>query len=110
MTITDDAGREVTIESEPQSIVSIQTSNTEILYALGAGDRMIGVSDYVTIRLQHLKSRKVGGQDMDAELILSLLPDIVFATTYHHDTHGNILKQYEEAGITVVVTGSASIF
>ena len=46
VTITDDAGREVTIESEPETIVSIQTSNTEILYALGAGDRMIGVSDY----------------------------------------------------------------
>ena len=110
LTFTDDAGREVTIESEPESIVSIQTSNTEILYALGAGDRMIGVSDYCNYPAAALEVQKVGGQDMDAELILSLLPDIVFATTYHHDTHGNILKQYEEAGITVVVTGSASTF
>ena len=110
VTITDDAGREVTIESEPQSIVSIQTSNTEILYALGVGERMIGVSDYCNYPEEALSVQKVGGQDMDAELILSLLPDIVFVTTYHHDTHGNILKQYEEAGITVVVTGSASTF
>lgn len=110
VTITDDAGREVTIESEPKSIVSIQTSNTEILYALGVGDRLVGVSDYCNYPEEALKVQKVGGQDMDAELILTLLPDIVFVTTYHHDTHGNILKQYEEAGITVVVTGSASTF
>ena len=110
VTITDDVGREVTIESEPQSIVSIQTSNTEILYALGVGERMIGVSDYCNYPEEALSVQKVGGQNMDAELILSLLPDIVFVTKYHHDTHGNILQQYEEAGITVVVTGSASTF
>lgn len=110
VTITDDAGREVTIESEPETIVSIQASNTEILYALGVGDRMIGVSDYDNYPAEALDVQKVGGQDMDAELILSLLPDIVFATSYHYNTHGDILKQYEEAGITVVVTGSASSF
>ena len=71
---------------------------------------MIGVSDYCNYPAEALEVQKVGGQDMDAELIFSLLPDIVFATTYHYKTHGKILKQYEEAGITVVVTGSASTF
>ncbi|MEK5040037.1 ABC transporter substrate-binding protein [Sporosarcina sp. FSL K6-3457] len=110
VTFTDDVGREVTIESEPKTIVSIQASNTEILYALGVGDRLIGVSDYDNYPEEALSVQKVGAQDMDAELVLSLLPDIAFVTTYHHNTHENILKQYEDAGITVVVTGSASTF
>ncbi|WP_203249142.1 ABC transporter substrate-binding protein [Sporosarcina beigongshangi] len=110
VTFTDDAGREVTLDSEPQTMVSVQASNTEILYALGVGDRLIGVSDYCNYPAEALSVQKVGAQDMDAELILSLLPDIIFVTTYHHDTHGNILQQFEDAGITVVVTGSATTF
>lgn len=46
ITITDDSGQEITIEKEPESIISMQPSNTEIAYALGLGDKMIGVSDY----------------------------------------------------------------
>ena len=51
-----------------KSIVSIQTSNTEILFALGLGDKMIGVSDYCNYPEEALEIQKVGGQDMDAEL------------------------------------------
>ena len=50
----------MTIESEPETIVSIQTSNTEILYALGVGDRMIGVSDYCNYPDEALEIQKVG--------------------------------------------------
>lgn len=110
LTFTDDAGREVTVDSEPQSIVSIQTSNTEILYALGVGDRMVGVSDYCNYPAEALEVQKVGGQDMDAELILSILPDIAFVTTYHYENHADILKQFEDAGITVVVAGNSVSF
>ncbi|NEU32238.1 ABC transporter substrate-binding protein [bacterium LRH843] len=110
ITITDDAGREVTIDSEPKSIVSIQTSNTEILFALGAGDRIIGVSDYDNYPEEVKDIQKVGGQDMDAELVLTLLPDMAFVTDYHYQNHADTLKQYEEAGIDVIVTGSAASF
>ncbi len=110
ITITDSAGQEVTIEKEPESIVSIQASNTEILFALGAGDKVIGVSDYCNYPEEVLDIQKVGGQDMDAELILTLLPDLVFVTDYHFNNHAEILKQFEEAGIAVVVTGSAESF
>lgn len=110
VTFTDDVGREVTIDKEPESLISIQTSNTEILYALGVGDRLIGVSDYCNYPPEALEVEKVGGQTMNAELVMTLLPDVVFVTKYHYDNHENILKQYEEAGITVVVTGSATSF
>lgn len=110
VTFTDDASREVTIETEPQSIVSIQASNTEMVFALGLGDKVIGVSDYCNYPAEVLDIEKVGAQDINVELILTLLPDVVLVTDYHYSNYPEILEQFEEAGIKVIVTGSASSF
>lgn len=110
VTITDDANRKVTIEEEPETIVSIQASNTEIAFALGVGDKLIGRSDYDNYPEEALKIEKVGGQDINAELVLTLLPDIALVTDYHYKTHPDVLKKFEEAGIEVVVVGSATSF
>lgn len=110
VTITDDANRKVTIDEKPKTIVSIQASNTEIAFALGLGDKLIGRSDYDNYPKEALKIQKVGGQDINAELVLSLLPDIALVTDYHYKTHPDVIKQFEEAGINVVVVGSATSF
>ncbi|HWO95846.1 MAG TPA: ABC transporter substrate-binding protein [Bacillus sp. (in: firmicutes)] len=110
VTITDDANRKVTIDAEPEKIVSIQASNTEIAFALGLGDKIIGVSDYCNYPEEALKIEKVGAQDINAERVLTLLPDIALVTDYHYKTHPEILKQFEEAGIDVIVVGSAESF
>lgn len=110
VTITDDANRKVTIDAEPEKIVSIQASNTEIAFALGLGDKIVGVSDYCNYPEEALKIEKVGAQDINAERVLALLPDIALVTDYHYKTHPEILKQFEEAGIKVIVVGSAESF
>ncbi|MDQ0228985.1 ABC transporter substrate-binding protein [Metabacillus malikii] len=110
VTFTDDAGREVTIEKEPETIVSIQASNTEIAFALGLGDKIVGVSDYDNYPPEALEIQKVGGQDINGELVLSLMPDIALVTDYHFKTHPDLLKQFEEAGIKCIVVGSATSF
>lgn len=110
VTITDDANREVTIEKAPETIVSIQTSNTEIAFALGLGDKIIGVSDYDNYPPEVEKIEKVGAQDINAELVLSLLPDMALVTDYHYKTHPDVLQKFEEAGIEVIVVGSAASF
>ncbi|MGJ9457789.1 ABC transporter substrate-binding protein [Oceanobacillus sp. CF4.6] len=110
VTITDDADQEVTIETEPESIVSIQPSNTEISFALGLGDKIIGVSDYDNYPAEALEIQKVGAQDMNAELILKLMPDVALVTDYHYENHQDILNQFEEVGINVIVIGSATSF
>lgn len=110
VTITDDADREVTIDAEPETIVSIQASNTEIAFALGLGDKIIGVSDYDNYPEEALEIQKVGAQDINAELVLTLNPDIALVTDYHYKTHPDTLKQFEDAGTKVIVVGSASSF
>jgi iron complex transport system substrate-binding protein len=110
VTITDDAGNEVTIEKEPQKIVSIQASITEISFALGLGDKIIGVSDYCNYPEEAKAKEKIGARDINAEKILQLLPDLVLVTDYHHKKHANILDQFRKVGMKVVVIGSAKSF
>ena len=110
ITLTDDAEREVTIEEKPETIVSIQTSSTEIAFALGLGDQIVGVSDYDNYPPEALEKEKVGAQDINVELVLTLLPDLALVTDYHHKTHPETLQQFEEAGINVIVIGSATSF
>lgn len=110
VTITDDAGRVVTIEEEPQTIVSLQPSNTEISFSLGLGDKIIGVSDFCNYPAEALEIDKVGAQDMNVELILTKLPDLALVQIYHYNNHAEILAQFEEAGINVIVIGNVSSF
>lgn len=109
-TIIDDAGREVTIEEEPQTIISVLPSNTEILFALGAGDRIIGVSDFCNYPAATESITKLGFGDLNTERILELLPDMFFVQDYYYYQHEEILDLFEQAGITVVVVGSAESF
>jgi len=110
VTLTDTAGNEVTIEQEPQKIISIQTSTTEIAFALGLGDKIIGVSDYCNYPEEVNNKEKVGAQTMNAEKILQLMPDLILVTDYHQEKHANILEQFRQVGSKVIVIGSASSF
>jgi iron complex transport system substrate-binding protein len=110
LTITDGAGEQVTIESEPKSIVTLVPSNTEIVFALGAGDRVVGVDEYSNFPEQTANIEKIGAQNMDVEKILALKPELALVTDYHFKNHKEILKQFQEAGINVVVIKSPKSF
>ncbi|MDO8986921.1 MAG: hypothetical protein Q7V14_01705, partial [Coriobacteriia bacterium] len=60
VTVTDDAGREVTIESAPERIVSLAPANTEIVYALGLLDKLVGVTTYDDYPAQVADIAKIG--------------------------------------------------
>lgn len=78
LTIEDASGREVTIEEEPERIVSTSPSETEILFALGLGEKIVGVSDYADYPKEALEKEKVGGVvEPNAEAIIDLEPDLV---------------------------------
>jgi iron complex transport system substrate-binding protein len=77
----DEIGRKVEIPGPPQRIVSVAPSVTEILFALGLGERIVGVSSYCNFPPEALRKEKVGGYITPSmEKILSLRPDLVFQT------------------------------
>ncbi len=79
ITITDATGSSITINKEPLRIVSCAPSNTEMIFALGKGDRLVGVTNYADYPEEAKKIEKIGKMvPLNAEKIISLKPDIVF--------------------------------
>jgi iron complex transport system substrate-binding protein len=77
-TFTDEVGRKLEAQGSPQRIVSVAPSVTETLFALGLGDRMVGVSSYCQFPPEALKKEKVGGYiNPSLEKIVALRPDLV---------------------------------
>lgn len=72
----------ILLMSAPARIVSLAPSVTEILYALGAGDRIVGATEFCTYPPEALRLPRIGGMiNPDLEKIVSLKPDLVIATT-----------------------------
>jgi iron complex transport system substrate-binding protein len=97
--IKDSLGTKFELRNPPQRIVSLSPAITEILYFIGAGDRVVGVTRYCDFPDDARKKEKIGGIiDIDMEKILRIQPDIVFAT------RGNpieIIKRMKSFGIKV---------
>ena len=98
-TVTDDLGREVNIEKTPESVVSLAPSITEILFAIGLGDKVVGVTEACDYPEEAKEKPKVGGYwSTSLELILDKNPDIIFA-----DGHDPVEQQIEGLSIPLVV-------
>ncbi|MDE0583313.1 ABC transporter substrate-binding protein [Planococcus sp. A6] len=110
VTLIDAVGEEIVIEEEPDAIVSLVPSNTEIAYGLGLGDKMVGLSDYDNYPEETEEVEKIGGQEFNVEKIISLQPDIVLAHESGLGVGEGGLQQLREAGISVLVVDSAINF
>ena len=100
VTITDDASRTVEIAAEPARIVSLAPANTEILFAIGAGKRVVGVTSYDDYPAEVADIAKVGdfaGPNLEA--VAAAKPDLVVATT---GVQADVITKLEELGATVI--------
>jgi len=105
--IIDGLGRQVTINAVPQRIVSLAPSNTEILFALGLGDKIVGVTEYCNYPEAAKTKPKIGGfSTVDVEKVVSLRPDLILATQIHSKT---IIPSLEKLGLTVVALTPSSL-
>lgn len=78
LTIMDADGVELTFEKAPERIASISPAETEILFALGLGDRIVAVSDYCNYPEEALALPKLGGvYDPNIEAILAAEADLI---------------------------------
>jgi iron complex transport system substrate-binding protein len=88
-------------------IVCIAPSNTEILYALGAGDRIVGVSSYCDLPPQSSELPRCGGFfDPNIERILSLHPDLVLAQSFLQE---DAVKALVHAEVRVMAFAATSV-
>ncbi|ADB57368.1 ABC transporter substrate-binding protein [Archaeoglobus profundus] len=111
--VKDDFGYVVAVKKYPKRIVSLAPSNTEILFALGLRDRVVGVTDYCDYPPEILKLKKegkivsVGGYStVDVEKVVRLKPDLVVAS------YGNgfgVIKALKDFGITVVALNPKNV-
>lgn len=106
-TFTDGVGRTISLEKTPEKIVSLSPAHTEILFALGLGDKVIGVSNWCNKPEEALDKEKVGDAfSLDKEKLVSLQPDIVFIPGSKDSPQ---VKEIEDLGIPVYVSNPASV-
>ncbi|ARK30246.1 ABC transporter substrate-binding protein [Halalkalibacter krulwichiae] len=108
ITVTDALGDEVTIESQPQRIVSLVPSVTETVFAVGAGEKVVGRSDWDNYPEEVLEIESIGGMEFDVEKIISLSPDVVLAHESGVGSGEEGLNQIRNANIPVVVVPNSN--
>jgi iron complex transport system substrate-binding protein len=103
LTLTDDAGREVLLPAEPERIVSLAPSNTEIVCALDACDRLVGVTDF-----DDYPAEVAGIPDVvifavvDIELVVDADPDLILAAG-NELTPSAVITELTDLGYPVLV-------
>ncbi|MGH2554242.1 MAG: ABC transporter substrate-binding protein [Actinomycetota bacterium] len=96
VTVTDDDGISVTLPAPPRRIVTFAPSNTEIVFALGLGARLVGVSgkfdDYPpeAMNLEQVGGSGEFGVDPNAEKLVSLDPDLMLAISGGDEWKGRL--------------------
>ena len=107
-TVTDELGRSVQVPPQPQRIVSLAPSVTEILFALGAGARVAGVTSYCDYPPEARQKPPVGDTlKPGVEKIIALKADLVIISTASQVEAS--FRRLEELGIPVYVTNPRSI-
>ncbi len=91
----------------PRRVVALAPNLTEIVFALGAGDRLVGVSEYSDHPEAARNIARVGGLEVDAEKVAALHPDLVLAIA-EGNAQGTV-RALEAAGLPVTVTPSGSL-
>ncbi|HHY81391.1 MAG TPA: ABC transporter substrate-binding protein [Clostridiales bacterium] len=102
VTVTDSFNREISVEEEPKKVISLSPAITEIVFALGQGDKLIGRTDFCDYPQEALEVKSVGGGPMDPniEKVVELEPDIVFASAHFQE---EVLNKLEESNVKVVI-------
>ncbi len=101
--VTDMTQRTVTLDAPATRVVAITAANVEVLYALGAGDTLVGRGEYCDYPAEALDVPSVkSGTDLNVEEILALEPDVVLMDTMGQTTEQ--VEALENAGVKVVMT------
>jgi iron complex transport system substrate-binding protein len=110
--VVDDEGHVTTFDSVPQRLISLAPSTTQMLFALGVGDKVVGVTDYddypynFSAWIEAGNMTSVGGYSTpNMEAIATLQPDLILATSINSAD----VVTMRSLGYNVIVTNPTSI-
>jgi len=99
---------EPSIPENPQRIISLRPNLTELLFAVGAGDKVVGVTTYCLWPEQAKQLPKVGSYLFpDLETMLALEPDLI--VTNEESNSPRLVRSMEQAGIPVLVLETRNV-
>ncbi len=108
LTVTDMMGREIVLEEPAQRVVALTAADCEIIYALGAGDLLVGRGAYCNYPQEVLDIPAVdSGAETNLEQILALEPDVLIMAAMAQTTEQ--VEALENAGVKVVVSNAQDI-
>ena len=108
VTLTDMTGREITLDAPAERVVALTAADCEILYALGAGDLLVGRGEYCDYPAEVLDVPSVqSGYETNIEQIIALEPQVLLMSTMAQTEEQ--VQQLEAAGVHVVVSDAQDI-
>lgn len=106
-TFVDSRGRKIFLANTPSRIISLAPSLTEILYAIGAGDRVVGVTEFCDYPADAVQKPKVGYANPSVERLVALQPDLIVAPTTF--IKPDLIRNLETLRIPLLLLASESI-
>lgn len=106
LSIVDDTGVAVEIPREPVRIVSLAPSNTEILFALGLGDKVVGVTSACDYPEAVKKVDKIGDYNINIEAVVAKRPDLIVAVA---DLQMPVIQKLRELKLRVVAVNPRTL-
>jgi cobalamin transport system substrate-binding protein len=105
---TDGLGRKITIRANPKRIISLAPSVTETLFALGLGDRIVGVTSYCDFPEEAKSKEKIGDTlHPNLERIISLKPDLVVISTASQLEE--LMRKLDQLSVPVYITNPRTL-
>ncbi len=97
--VTDDAGRAVRLPAPPSRVVSLAPSHTEIVYALGLGERLVAVNEWSDYPPEARAKPRVRGIHPSLEQLVAMRPDLILLVA----GMGDLVTHFEAQGIPALV-------
>lgn len=96
---TDALGRRIVLAESARRVISLTPTATEILFAVGAESRVVGITEYCNYPQASQTKERIGGfsgATISVERVVSLKPDLVFVS---RDMHGKVISLLESLGV-----------
>ncbi len=106
LVVTDAMGARVVVQQAPRRVVSLAPSVTEVLWAVGAGPQVVGVSSADDYPPEVRTRPRVGGVQVDEERLVRLRPDLVVGLKSLQE---RVLQHLRERGLPVLAVDATSL-